>query len=143
MSVELKTWNENPSESEVKNAIEQFFTYLKKGDLDNAKNYVRHAYEDWLDTIFVIWEDHYFLYDTPKDSSFDGKEWLNDLEWLKDLDIVKDDFNIYPPNEERTKTYADIGLQYRNKPSGYGAAFTIEKDENGKYYMERGLIGMS
>jgi hypothetical protein len=143
MSTGLKTWKENPSESEIKNAIGQFFTYLQKGELDNAKNYVTHAYEDWLDTIFVIWEDHYLIHATPKDSSFDGKVWLNDLTWLKNLDIIKDDFNIYLPNEKRKNTFVDIGLQYRGEPSGYAAKFSIIKDEKGEYYMQREFIGMA
>lgn len=144
MSVQLKTWNEAPSEEEVKDAIKEFFIYLKNGELENAENYVKHQYEDWLDTIFVIWEDHYLIHETPNDSSFEGKEWLNNVEWLKDLDIVEDDFNIYLPNEKRKNTVVDIGLQYRNEPSGYAAAFTIRQDEeNNKYYLERGLIAMA
>ncbi len=142
MSAELKTWNKNPAESEIKNAVEQFFDYLKNGELDNAKNYVKHADDDWLDTIFAIWQDHYLIHETPKDSSFEGKEWLNDLNWLKDLDVVKDDFNIYMPNGKRKNTSVDIGLQYRDEPSGYAAAFTV-KNKDGKYYLERGLIAMA
>lgn len=135
----FKTWKEKPTELEAQNAVEDFFTYLKKGELNNAKNSVDHLYDDWEESIHVIWRDHYLIHEIAKDESFEGKEWLNNLEWLGNLDIL-DDFMW--ADENGNMRYFDVSLTYLGEPSGFAAQFYVVK--NGDHYViKRGLIDMA
>ena len=83
----MKIWKNEPTKQEAEAVITEYFQLLQNGKLDEATAMIGSAYDDWLDTLFVVWEDHYLIHEIPKDSSFEGKEWLNDLTWLKDLTI--------------------------------------------------------
>ncbi len=134
----LKTWKEKPSELEVQNLVKEFFTYLQKSELDNAKNIVAHSYDDWDESIHVIWRDHYLIHESAADESFEGKEWLINLDWLKNLGIL-DDFNWY--EEKNNSRYFDVSVTYLGEPSGFAAQFYLKKNED-YYFVERELIDM-
>jgi hypothetical protein len=135
----LKTWKEKPTEPEVQKVVEDFFAYLKKGELDNAKNIVDHVYDDWEESIHVIWRDHYLIHEIAKDESFEGKEWLNNLEWLNNVAILDD----YMWAEENGNTrYFDVSLTYLGEPSGFAAQFYLVKNDD-HYFVKRGLIDMA
>lgn len=137
----FKTWKEKPTELEAQKAVEDFFAYLKKGELENAKNSVDHLYDDWEESIHVIWRDHYLIHEIAEDESFEGKEWLNNLEWLGNLDIL-DDFMWGDENENHTR-YFDVSVTYMGEPSGFVAQFQLEKNNDDQYVVKRGLIDMA
>ncbi|KUJ63509.1 hypothetical protein AR687_02125 [Flavobacteriaceae bacterium CRH] len=136
----LKTWKEKPTELEVQNVVEDFFAYLKKGELENAKNIVDHSYDDWDESIHVIWRDHYLIHESAKDESFEGKEWLHNLEWLNNLGIL-DDF-VWAEENDRNFRYFDVSVTYLGEPSGFAAQFYLVKDDN-HYFVKRDLIDMA
>lgn len=137
----FKTWKEKPTELEAQKAVVDFFAYLKKGELENAKNSVDHLYDDWEESIHVIWRDHYLIHEIAEDESFEGKEWLNNLEWLGNLDIL-DDFMWGDENENDTR-YFDVSVTYMGEPSGFVAQFQLEKNNDDHYVVKRGLIDMA
>lgn len=135
----LKTWKEKPTEQEVQNLVEEFFAYLKKGELDNAKNIVDHVYDDWEESIHVIWRDHYLIHEIAEDESFEGREWINNLEWTQNLGIL-DDFIWY--EEKGNSRYFDVSVTYMDEPSGFAAQFYLVKNDD-HYVVKRGLIDMA
>ncbi|MFB9080812.1 hypothetical protein ACFFLS_21955 [Flavobacterium procerum] len=135
----FKTWKEKPTEVEAQRAVEVFFAYLKKGELENAKNSVDHLYNDWEESIHVIWRDHYLIHEIAEDESFEGKEWLTNLEWLGNLDIL-DDFMW--ADENGNSRYFDVSLTYLGEPSGFAAQFFLVKNDD-HYVLKRGLIDMA
>jgi hypothetical protein len=135
----LKTWKEKPTELEVQNVVEDFFAYLKKGELDNAKNSVDHLYDDWEESIHVIWRDHYLIHETAQDESFEGREWINNLEWTQNLGIL-DDFMW--GEENGNSRYLDVSVTYMEEPSGFAAQFYLVKNDD-HYVVKRGLIDMA
>ncbi|MCP2025547.1 hypothetical protein L1276_000687 [Flavobacterium sp. HSC-32F16] len=135
----FKTWKEKPTELEAQNAVEDFFAYLKKGELENAKNSVDHLYDDWEESIHVIWRDHYLIHEIAKDESFEGKEWLNNLEWTKNLGILDD---YMWADENGNSRYFDVSVTYLGEPSGFAAQFYLVKNED-HYVVKRGLIDMA
>ncbi|MFC0777480.1 hypothetical protein [Flavobacterium sp. HJSW_4] len=135
----LKTWKEKPTEQEVQNLVEEFFAYLKKGELDNAKNIVDHVYDDWEESIHVIWRDHYLIHEIAEDESFEGREWINNLEWTQNLGIL-DDFIWY--EEKGNSRYFDVSVTYMEEPSGFAAQFYLVKNDD-HYVVKRGLIDMA
>ncbi|GAA3768243.1 hypothetical protein [Flavobacterium ginsengiterrae] len=137
----FKTWKEKPTELEAQKQVLDFFAYLKKGELENAKNSVDHLYDDWEESIHVIWRDHYLIHEIAEDESFEGKEWLNNLEWLGNLDIL-DDFMWGEENENDTR-YFDVSVTYMGEPSGFVAQFQLEKNNDDHYVVKRGLIDMA
>ncbi|KFF04329.1 hypothetical protein [Flavobacterium reichenbachii] len=135
----FKTWKEKPTELEVQNVVEDFFAYLKKGELDNAKNSVDHLYDDWEESIHVIWRDHYLIHETAQDESFEGREWINNLEWTQNLGIL-DDFMW--GEEKGSSRYLDVSVTYMEEPSGFAAQFYLVKNDD-HYVVKRGLIDMA
>lgn len=120
----MKIWKSKPDPKEVETLISEYFQLLQNGKLNEATELVESEYDDWLDTLFVVWEDHYLIHEIPKDSSFDGKEWLNNLEWLKDL-------AIQPEMEWLNDSTIWVDFLYRGEPSGYIGEFAIQKVEDG------------
>ena len=135
----FKTWKEKPTELEVQKVVEDFFAYLKKGELDNARKSVDHLYDDWEESIHVIWRDHYLIHEIAQDESFEGKEWLNNLEWTKNLGIL-DDF-LWADENGNTR-YLDVSVTYMDEPSGFAAQFYLVKNDD-HYVVKRGLIDMA
>ncbi|MFD1605640.1 hypothetical protein ACFSJW_03490 [Flavobacterium artemisiae] len=136
----FKTWKEKPTELEAQKAVEDFFAYLKKGELDNARKSVDHLYDDWEESIHVIWRDHYLIHEIAEDESFEGKEWLNNLEWTQHLGIL-DDFMWAEENNSNTR-YFDVSVTYMDEPSGFAAQFYLVKNDD-HYVVKRGLIDMA
>lgn len=135
----FKTWKEKPTELEAQKAVEDFFAYLKKGELDNAKNSVDHLYDDWEESIHVIWRDHYLIHEIAQDESFEGREWINNLEWTQNLGIL-DDFMW--ADENGNSRYFDVSVTYMDEPSGFAAQFYLVKNDD-HYVIKRGLIDMA
>lgn len=131
----MKIWNNEPGKQEVEALITEYFQLLQKGKLDEATDMIGSAYDDWLDTLFVVWQDHYLIHEIPTDSSFDGKEWLNDLTWLKDL-------TIKPEMEWINDSYVWADFIYRGEPSGYIGEFSIKKTDEG-YTVRREIFKMA
>lgn len=135
----FKTWKEKPTELEAQKTVEDFFAYLKKGELENAKNSVDHLYDDWEESIHVIWRDHYLIHEIAQDESFEGKEWLNNLEWTKNLGILDD---YMWADENGNSRYFDVSVTYLGEPSGFAAQFYLVKNDD-NYVVKRGLIDMA
>ncbi|PWV46530.1 hypothetical protein [Chitinophaga sp. S165] len=131
----MKTWTNEPAKPEVEALISEYFQLLQNGKLDDATELIGSEYDDWLDSLFVVWEDHYLIHEIPKDSSFDGKEWLNDLTWLKDL-------TIKPEMEWINDRYVWADFIYRDEPSGYVGEFCIKKIDEG-YTVKRVIFKMA
>lgn len=131
----MKTWKEEPGKQEVEALITEYFQLFQNGKLDEANELIGGAYDDWLDTLFVVWEDHYLIHEIPKDSSFEGKEWLNDLTWLKDL-------TIKPEMEWINPKYVWADFIYRGEPSGYIGEFSIQQIDEG-YTVKRMIFKMA
>lgn len=131
----MKTWTNEPAKSEVEASIAEYFQLLQNGKLDEANALIGSEYDDWLDSLFVVWEDHYLIHEIPKDSSFEGKEWLNDLTWLKDL-------TIKPEMEWINDSYVWADFIYRDEPSGYIGEFCIKKIDE-KYTVKRVIFKMA
>lgn len=131
----MKTWNEKPTQTEIAQFVGDFFVQLQNGEIEKAKTSVAHAYDDWEETLFTVWEDHYLIHEIPKDNSFEGKEWLNNLEWLKDLTIQEE---VEWLNEETLW----VDFLYRDEPSGYIGEFQLKKNDAG-YYLQRNIFKMA
>lgn len=131
----MKTWKSKPEKQEVEALITGYFQLIQNGKLDEANELIGGAYDDWLDTLFVVWEDHYLIHEIPKDSSFEGKEWLNDLTWLKDL-------TIKPEMEWINDNYIWADFIYRGVPSGYIGEFGIHQTDEG-YTVKRMIFKMA
>lgn len=131
----MKIWKEKPANQEVEAVITEYFQLLQNGKLDDATELIGSEYDDWLDSLFVVWEDHYLIHEIPKDSSFDGKEWLNDLTWLKDL-------TIKPEMEWINDAYVWADFIYRGEPSGYVGEFCVKQIDGG-YTVKRVIFKMA
>ncbi|MVT09302.1 hypothetical protein [Chitinophaga tropicalis] len=131
----MKIWKEQPANQEVEAVIAEYFQLLQNGKLDEATELISSEYDDWLDSLFVVWQDHYLIHEIPKDSSFDGKEWLNDLSWLKDL-------TIKPEMEWINDKYVWADFIYRDEPSGYVGEFCVKQIDEG-YTVKRVIFKMA
>lgn len=136
MSKEQKTWKEYPSKTEITETIKLFFDLLKKGDVESAKNLVSHEYDDWEETLSMLWEDTYLTYESAKGSTYQN------YAWLKDLDMVEDGINWYEITEKRKNLNVMVDLQYRDEPTGHAATFVVEKNSDGDYILSREGISM-
>ncbi|MBT1712103.1 hypothetical protein KK062_27930 [Fulvivirgaceae bacterium PWU5] len=131
----MKIWKEKPSKQEVEEFLTEYFKHLQHGELKNVQELTTHAYSDWLDTLYVVWQDHYLIHEIPTDSSFEGKEWLTKLDWLNDL-------TIKPEMEWLDDNTVWVDFIYKGEPSGYIGEFRLKHDENG-YFMERVIFKMA
>jgi len=131
----MKTWTNEPSNQEVEATITEYFQLLQNGKLDEATALISCEYDDWLDTLFMVWEDHYLIHEIPKDSSFEGKEWLNDLKWLQDL-------TIKPEMEWINPKFVWADFIYRGEPSGYIGEFAVQPIDGG-YTVKRMIFKMA
>lgn len=133
----MKIWKEKPSKEEVNALINEYFALLKNGELDKAEALIPSAYDDFMESIFLIWEDHYLIHEIPKDSSYEGKEWLNDLSWLKDLTIT-------PIEEWMNDHLIWVDLEYRGEQSGYIGEFLLHQvDGKEDYTLTRKIFKMA
>ena len=107
-----------PPREAVQAVIKAFFGHLQAGDLAAAQRHVGHEYPDWDESIYTVWQDHYLIHATPKDSSFEGREWQNDTAWLRDL-AIKDEFEWL--SDDRVW----VDFLYRGNPSGYIGEFVV------------------
>jgi len=117
-------WKTKPSHEEVEALVNEYFKLLISGQLDKAEALINSEYEDFHESLFTVWEDHYLIHKEPKDSSFEGKEWLNDLNWLKNL-------SIKPEMEWMSDDVVWADFIYRGKPSGYIGEFGIQETDGG------------
>jgi hypothetical protein len=132
----MKVWKEEPAKEEVEVLIAEYFKHLQNGELDKAVALIDSEYGDWEDTLFVVWEDHYLIHEIPKDKSFEGREWFNNLAWLKDL-------TIKPEMEWINEKIVWTDFIYRGEPSGYIGEFAIQENEAGGYHVQRMIFKMA
>ena len=71
----VKAWSAKPSDDEVRAHVDAFFQALAAGKLEDAEAMVGHAYEDWNENVYGLFQDHYLVHETPPDSSFEGMWW--------------------------------------------------------------------
>ena len=126
------TWKEKPSQEDVEKEIRLFFKKLKEGDIDGAGAMVAHSYDDWNDSVYVLWQETYQIYETPQDKSLEGEEWKKNAAWLFDLDINGDltwegDSTIY------------VSLQYKGNPIDHVGTFFLRNEDN-VFFVERESI---
>jgi hypothetical protein len=131
----MKIWKEEPGKQEVETLITEYFQLLQNGELDKAVDLIGSEYDDWLDTLYMVWQDHYLIHEIPKDSSFEGEEWLKDLAWLKDL-------TIKPEMEWINPKFVWADFIYKGEPSGYIGEFSIQPTEGG-YIVKRMIFKMA
>jgi hypothetical protein len=117
-------WKTKPSHEEVEALVNDYFKLLNSGQLDQAESLIPSEYEDWHESIFTVWEDHYLIHEIPNDSSFEGNEWLNDRGWLKNL-------TIKPEMEWMNDDIVWADFVYRKKVSGYIGEFVIQETDGG------------
>ncbi|MEY4561638.1 MAG: hypothetical protein RLZZ618_915 [Pseudomonadota bacterium] len=132
---QLQTFDQKPSNEEVEKIITSFFALLQAGEIEKAHGLVEHAYNDWEESIHLVWEDHHLIHESVDDSSFEGRAWINDRAWLKDL-TIKDSMEWI--NED----YVWADLIYRGKASGYIAEFSVQKGDDG-YFVQRMIFKMA
>jgi len=115
-----RTWPTKPSQEEAVEHALAFFEALRSGELERAEAMVPHAYEDWNENVFNLFQDHYLIHTTPPDSSFEGGWWRSNRGWLAD-------FSVDGPGEWMGKAgnVLWLSLAYRGEPSGYVAEFQI------------------
>ncbi|AKV01637.1 hypothetical protein AKJ09_08300 [Labilithrix luteola] len=130
-----KIWKEKPSHDDVRRFLHGFFEQLRAGKVEEAKALVGHAYEDWNESLFTVWQDHYLIHEIPKDSSFEGREWDTNRAWLSDL-TIKDDI------EWVNDDCAWVDFIYRGDPSGYIGEFAVKQDADG-YFVQRTIFKMA
>ena len=66
----MKSWSERPSNEEVLAHTRAFFSTLVSGELEEAETMVAHAYDDWSENLFNLFQDHVLVHQTPPDSTF-------------------------------------------------------------------------
>lgn len=131
----MKIWKDKPSKQAVEDLLKTYFQHLQNGEIDKALSLTSNAYDDWEDTLYVVWQDHYLIHEIPKDNTFEGREWINDLGWLKDL-------TIQPTPEWLSDDMVWVDFVYRGEPSGYIGEFRVIKNDEG-YHVERTIFKMA
>ena len=119
-------WPTRPSNDQVLVVFRQFFDAVCAGKLEEAEAMVAHAYEDWNENVYNLFQDHYLIHSTPPDSTFDGKWWNANRGWLADFTIAGD-----PQWMGKLNNVVWIDLAYRGKPSGYIAELQVVEQEGG------------
>jgi hypothetical protein len=133
----MKTWKDKPSDDEVRVELQAFFDTLRTGKLDEAEAMVAHAYPDWNESIYALFQDHYLIHATPADSSFEGNAWKTDRAWLADLTIGD---NVEWMGKNRNVLWVDI--VYRGEASGYVGEFMLQSGDVG-FFLERQAFKMA
>jgi hypothetical protein len=131
----MKIWKEKPSQQETEKFLADYFNLLQHGELEKVETLTTHAYSDWLDTLYLVWQDHYLIHEIPADNSFEGKEWLTQLGWLKDLEIK-------PEMEWLNDNTVWVDFIYKGEPSGYIGEFRVKQNDEG-YSVERVIFKMA
>src|SRR5689334_12261548 len=122
----MKLWKDRPSNQEVEDLLKTYFKHLQNGELDQALALVTNAYDDWEGTLYTVWQDHYLIHEIPNDSTFEGREWIDNLNWLKDL-------TIQPTMEWMNDNIIWVDFIYRGEPSGYIGEFHVKNNNEGHF----------
>jgi len=131
----MKLWKDRPSNEEVEDLLKTYFKHLQNGELDQALALITNAYDDWEHTLYTVWQDHYLIHEIPEDSTFEGREWIDNLNWLKDL-------TIQPTIEWMNDNIAWVDFIYRGEPSGYIGEFHVKSNSKG-HFIERTVFRMA
>jgi hypothetical protein len=131
----MKLWKDRPSNQEVEDLLKTYFKHLQNGELDQALALVTNAYDDWEGTLYTVWQDHYLIHEIPNDSTFEGREWIDNLNWLKDL-------TIQPTMEWMNDNIIWVDFIYRGEPSGYIGEFHVKNNNEG-HFIERTVFRMA
>lgn len=119
----LKVWPTQPSHDEAAAHVATFMSTLTAGKLDEAYALVAHAWDDWNENVYNLFQDHYLIHETPPDSSFEGNWWKTNRAWLADLTAQGAEWM------GAKKNVLWIDIVYRGEPSGYVGEFQlVEKD---------------
>lgn len=133
----MQTWQARPSEAEVVRHAREFFATLVAGKLEDAEGMVAHAFEDWNENVYNLFQDHYLIHETPPDSTFEGNWWKTNRAWLADFSIAGDGQWM---GKQRNVLWLD--LAYRGEPSGYIAELQLE-ERDGKFVLQHNAFRMA
>lgn len=121
----MKTWSEKPSNDEVLALVKSFIETLAAGKIEEAEAMVGHAYEDWNENVYNLFQDHYLIHATPPDSSFEGNWWKTNRAWLADVAMQGGEWM------GKNKNVLWVDIVYRGEPSGYIGEFQVVDEEGG------------
>jgi hypothetical protein len=132
-----KRWATRPSPEEARIYLQRFFDALRDGKIEVAQAMVTHAYEDWDESVFLLFQEMHLIHETPADTSFEGRGWDRDRGWLRDLS-VKDGAEWMGPDG----SIAWIDLAFRGNPTGHIAQFQVRESSSG-WVIERQIFRMA
>lgn len=130
----MKKWSEKPSRDDVAAVVQSFLATLVAGKMDEAEAMVAHAYEDWNENVYNLFQDFYLLHEIPPDSSFEGNWWKKNRAWLADLSTTG--------SEWVGEDVLWIDLAYRGKANGYIGEFQVV-DEDGGFVVQHNAFRMA
>ena len=132
-----KVWPTKPSNDDVVAHIRAFFDTLRAGKLDEAEVMIAHAYDDWNENVYSLFQDHYLIHDTPPDSSFEGNWWKSNRAWLADFSLPDS-----PQWVGKAKNVAWFDIAYRGERSGYIGEFQVV-DTGGGFTVQHNAFRMA
>jgi hypothetical protein len=132
-----KIWAERPSNAEVRAYLQGFFDELRAGRLEQAEAMVAHAYPDWNESIYALFQDHVLTVMTPADSTYEGGGWKTDRSWLADLTVKEGGEWM-----GKLGNIVWIDFEYRGESIGYVAEFMV-KEGDGGFHVERQVFKMA
>ncbi len=139
----MKVWTSPPAKREVEEEVRRFFSLLTRGKLEEARDAVAHAHDDWQSQLWSLWQDTYLISleddedaTLPADTSLEGEVWLARLDWLADLGI-EERFHW----RQREATVAAEGesffvnVTYRGAVTDASAEFRLARRQGGLVLM--------
>src|SRR5690349_9253359 len=132
-----KTWPTKPSNEDVLAHVQAFFAALTAGKVEEAEAMVSHAWEDWNENVYNLFQDHYLIHETPPDSSFEGNWWKQNRAWLADLSHQGGEWM----GKHENVLWVDV--VYRGAPSGYVGEFQVEEADGGGFVVQHVAFKMA
>ena len=115
----VRKWTERPAAEDVEAYVRDFVAVLTSGRVEDAEGMVEHAFDDWHENVYNLFQDHYLMHATPPDSSFEGNWWRHNREWLSDVTIENPEW----VGQRGTTLWVDV--VYQGEPSGYIGEFQV------------------
>jgi hypothetical protein len=133
----MQTWTTKPANEAVLEHARAFFAALVSGEIEKADGMVAHAYEDWNENVYNLFQDHVLVHTTPPDSSFEGEWWKKNRGWLADFSLEGEGQWM---GKQKNVLWLDVA--YRGEPSGYIAEFEVV-ETNGAFALQHTAFRMA
>jgi hypothetical protein len=131
----MKVWSSPPSYEDVRAYLQTFFDALSGGKLEEAEGMVAHAYQDWNENVYNLFQDHYLIHESPPDSTFVGNWWKTNRAWLADI-------SAQPGGEWMGEKVLWVDIAFRGEASGYIGEFQIV-DKDGGFAIQHNSFRMA